>query len=162
MATPATPEVLKENTHPPPDASLLVFRNPLCHTPSSLSSPRHVSAHRPLAWLRDCSHLEGIDGFFALASSHRHMLFKAPRESSPGSPLGLACCLLGWLWHKLELHLSNFFWVLPPNSFIYTNIGISLCLVTPSELRPLNSGQIYGMFLGNIQVPWQGFVCFVF
>lgn len=80
---------------PPPAASLLVFRNPLCHTPSSLSSPRHECTQTPCL-VRDCSHLEWINGFF---SWHLHIDTCSSRhpESSPGNPLGLARCLLGWL-----------------------------------------------------------------
>ena len=62
---------------------------------------------------------------------------------------------------KSWTRLSNFTFTFPfpTNSFIDTNINISLCLLTPSELSPLNSAQTCGMFLGNIHVPCLARLC---
>ena len=58
--------------------------------------------------------------------------------------------------------LNNFTFTFLPNGFIYTNINISLCLLTPRELCPLNSAQICGMFLGNIHMPCLARLCLFF
>ena len=60
-------------------------------------------------------------------------------------------------WTRLSDFTFTF--TFPTNSFIDTNINISLCLLTPSELRPLNSAQTCGMFLGNIHVPCLARLC---
>ena len=63
---------------------------------------------------------------------------------------------------KSRTRLNNFTFTFLPNGFIYTNINISLCLLTPGELCPLNSAQICGMFLGNIHIPCLARLCLFF